>query len=129
MKSDAVSKPNVPILPKPDLNPRPPRLKFPPAHVTHMRHLQHLHCVLYGCRYAIHIAHGRRHNVADAAADEQIARSRAEDQIGHDSRIGAGDEKPLRRLAFRQEMKLTAARGEYVGEKPLVAFNEPLHSG
>ena len=73
---------------------------------NHVLHLQHIHRVLDRRRHAVHIVHRNRHHVPDAAADKQIARPGAQNQIRHNARIRTGNEQPLRRLRLRQQMKL-----------------------
>ena len=72
-------------------------------------HLEDFHRVLDGGGGAIHVVGSDGNHVARVARNKQIAGTGAEDEIGHDARVGAGDKQPLRRLAFGQQVKLVTA--------------------
>ncbi len=90
-------------------------------------HVEDFNGVLDGGGNAVDVVAGDGDDVADAAGDEEIAGIGAEDEVGHDAGVGAGDEEPCGSLAFSKEMEVTFPGGEDIGEKPFVSFDELLH--
>ena len=78
-----------------------------------LRHLQDQHRVFDGAGFRqiarrVTGKRGRRHQIADVAHDEQVARIGRNQQIGHDAAVRTGDEQAIGRLALSQTVKRSA---------------------
>ncbi len=82
-------------------------------------HPQHAHRIFDGGRNSAERIGIRRHNVADHAADEQLAWLGLGEQARVDAGIGAGDEERLGPLT----------QGELFEEILMLRINIPLESG
>ncbi|CAG9232488.1 hypothetical protein PSP6_60103 [Paraburkholderia tropica] len=67
----------------------------------------------HGGHAAEHFAVGG-HDVADVAADEQLAGAHLRDHLRRDARVGAGDEQRVRRLAVREAAEQLLVAREHV---------------
>ena len=92
-----------------------------------MADAQHLNRVFDGGRDAARGLSGARNDIAGVAADEEVAGLRLQNEIGHDSRVSAGDEENIGRLAVGEQMELVTANGEGLGQKSFVSLDQLLH--
>jgi hypothetical protein len=89
--------------------------------------LEDVYGVLDGGRDAVDVAGRDGNDVADAAADEEVAGFGLEDQVGENAGVRAGDEEPLGGLGLGEQVKMVALEGEDFGAEALVSCEQPGH--
>jgi D-alanyl-D-alanine carboxypeptidase len=93
-----------------------------------MPYPHHVDGILDGGSDAVNIIAGDRNHVTDGARDEQLAGTGAQDQVGDNARIGAGDEEKFGRLALSQQAELRPALRKHFADEFLVSLEEAFHN-
>ena len=91
-------------------------------------HLEHLHRVLDRRYYTAHVLRIRRHDVADIAVHEQLARLGGKHEFRHHARVSASDEHSAGALPRRQLAEHLALGGENFIAELFETFDQTLHA-
>ena len=93
-----------------------------------MFHLQDFDRIFDGGGGAVDIVARDGDHVARVARTEKIAGAGSQNHIGHNARVGTGDEQGFRRSALRQQVEPTPPGGENFFQEALVALKQAIHS-